>query len=116
MSTCRGSNGLVYRTHLTHTTYGKNRVDLNLPSPALADPNPPSNGRFDLIDSSYLSDTLGVLNVVMAASPLLKPSPHAVVRTDLRRSGPARKRLTRREDVENAYTALSEAERCGIEL
>ncbi|CAN0495453.1 unnamed protein product, partial [Hapterophycus canaliculatus] len=59
--------------------------------------------RFDLIDSSYLSDTLGVLNVVMAASPLLKPSPHAVMRTDLRRSGPTDKktRLARTKDFES---------------
>ncbi|CAN0589647.1 unnamed protein product, partial [Laminaria digitata] len=48
--------------------------------------------RFDLIDSSDLSETLGVLNVVMAASPLLKPVPHAILRTDLRRSGASRKR------------------------
>ncbi|CAM9285124.1 unnamed protein product [Scytosiphon promiscuus] len=67
--------------------------------------------RFDLIDSAYLSDTLGVLNVVMAASPLLKPSPHAVVRTDLRRSGPARKRLTRLDDVGDAFSALEAAQR-----
>eukprot|EP00903_Cladosiphon_okamuranus_P010856 g10255.t2 len=67
--------------------------------------------RFDFIDSSYLSDTLGILNVVMAASPLLKPSPHAVLRTDLRRSGPARKRLTRAKDVEAAIAAQAEAEK-----
>lgn len=64
-----------------------------------------------MIDSSYLSDTLGILNVVMAASPLLKPSPHAVLRTDLRRSGPARKRLSRAKDVADALAAQAEAER-----
>lgn len=68
-------------------------------------------GRFDFIDSSYLADTLGILNVVTAASPLLKPSPHAVLRTDLRRSGPARKRLTRTKDVAAAIAAQAEAER-----
>lgn len=67
--------------------------------------------RFDFIDSSYLSDSLGILNVVMAASPLLKPSPHAVLRTDLRRSGPARKRLTRAKDVAAAIAAQAEAEK-----
>lgn len=67
--------------------------------------------RFDLIDSSYLADNLGILNVVMAASPLLKPSPHAVVRTDLRRSGPARKRLTLAKDVDAAVAAQAEVER-----
>ena len=58
--------------------------------------------RFDFIDSADLSDRLGVLNVVMAASPLLKPSLHAILRTDLRRSGASRKReFAARDDVEN---------------
>ncbi|CAN0454568.1 unnamed protein product, partial [Ectocarpus sp. 12 AP-2014] len=75
----------------------------------LADLDGPA--RFDLIDSSFLADNLGILNVVMATSPLLKPCPHAVVRTDLRRSGPARKRLTRAKDVEAAIAAQAEAEK-----
>lgn len=70
-----------------------------------------SGHRFDFIDSSYLSDTVGILNIVTAASPLLKPSPHAVLRTDLRRSGPARKRLPRPSDVQSALAAQAEAEK-----
>lgn len=40
---------------------------------------------FDFIDSSDLSESLGILNVVMATSPLLKATPHATLRTDLLR-------------------------------
>lgn len=40
---------------------------------------------FDVIDSADLSQTLGILNILTGASPLLKATPHATLRTDLLR-------------------------------
>lgn len=40
---------------------------------------------FDVIDSADLSQTLGILNILTVASPLLKATPHATLRTDLLR-------------------------------
>lgn len=43
--------------------------------------------RFDVIDTSDLAESLGMMNLLVVASPLLKATPHATLRTDLMRAG-----------------------------
>ncbi|CAN0047756.1 unnamed protein product [Choristocarpus tenellus] len=56
--------------------------------PLLQTPLPLTFPRFDTIDTANLSHTLGAVNLVVAAAPLLKPTPHALLRTDVTRMRP----------------------------